>query len=96
MNQNANDQNKKSADVLQDEVSALKADLSKVQTDIQSIAQSLMGMGKDSAKEYRDLASQRMESGLDAVEKYIEQRPVTTVLAAFVVGMLAGKLFGGK
>ncbi len=65
-------QSNRSDEQLQKEMQALKADLQKVQSDVQEIAQSVVGWGRESYKHARHTASERVETGMDQLEKYVQ------------------------
>jgi len=81
---------------LRNDIDKLKEDLTHLRSDIGSLTETLVGTGRDSAKAVRDQVQHRVESGIDSAKKCIEERPVTTMAAAFGVGLLLGKLFSSK
>lgn len=83
----------RSSEQLQEEMHTLREDLRKVQGDLQQIAESAVSWGRESYEQARDVASHRMETGMDQVEQYVRQRPITMVLTAFGIGLLMGAIF---
>ena len=83
-------------DDIQSELVNLKNDLRKVKDDLRSIADALMDQGRSSASEMRDRVQERMEGGLETVQEYLEQRPITSLLVVLGVGLLVGKLMNSK
>lgn len=87
------EQGGRSSEQLQKEMQRLREDLRKVQGDLQQIAESAVGWGRQSYEQARDLASQRVETGMDQIEQYVRERPITTVLVAFGLGLITGTIF---
>jgi ElaB/YqjD/DUF883 family membrane-anchored ribosome-binding protein len=78
--------------VLRDELTDLKADLANIKDDIKSLADSAMGRARDEARLVRDRSKARVQSSIGSMEEYVEEQPLTSVLVAFGVGLLMGKL----
>ena len=83
-------------DKLGHDVDVLKSDLAKVQKDISQIASKLMNRGVAGAEGVKETVQETVEDGIEKMQGYIENRPVTSVLVALGVGMLAGMLFCRK
>ena len=77
---------------LQAELAAVKADLVALRDDLQGIAKTLVSRGKRTAVATGETISDGVESGIDHARKCVEDRPLTMMLAAFAVGLIAGKL----
>lgn len=83
------------------ETDAIRKDLEALRKDLRELAESVRASGEKQAQErlnqarhqyeeLRDMASQRSK----ALGAEIEARPFTSVLTAFGVGLLLGRLFG--
>ena len=81
---------------LASEMANLKSDLRKVKDDIRSIADALMSQGRSSAANVRDRVQERLESSVETVQEYFEQRPITSLLVVLGVGLVIGKLLNSK
>jgi ElaB/YqjD/DUF883 family membrane-anchored ribosome-binding protein len=81
---------------LQSELANLKGDLRKVKDDLRSIADALMDQGRSSASAVRDRVQERMETGVETLQEYLEQRPITSLLIVLGVGLVIGKLMTSK
>lgn len=78
---------------LENELDALKGDMSKVKSDLESLVESLIGRTKEESHAMADATRVKVKEGVSSVEHYIEDRPFTTVLVALGVGLLVGKFF---
>lgn len=78
---------------MQQEMQTLREDLQRVQRDLQQMAESAVGYGRESYEQARRAASEQMETGIEQVEQYMQERPLTTVLIAFGIGLITGTLF---
>jgi ElaB/YqjD/DUF883 family membrane-anchored ribosome-binding protein len=83
-----------SEQALRTELQTLREDLAKLQTDLRAVAQSMVESGKRQAKQTGQRLNEQMESTLDTVQDYIEERPIATVAIAFMTGMLMGRILG--
>ena len=81
---------------LESQVDALKGDLHTVKEDISSIAQLLMKQGKARATETRDNVEAKLHEKVAESRAYIEERPLTTTLYAFGIGVMAGFFFSRR
>ena len=88
--------NKTNKSEMQSEMDALRSDMAKIQKDLHALTDTLVDLGKGRARDVKHQVESQFESGLDAVETYIEEKPMTTVLIAFGIGLLVAKLFGDK
>ncbi|MGI9013701.1 MAG: hypothetical protein ACR2GY_05555 [Phycisphaerales bacterium] len=77
---------------LKAELTAVKEDLVALRDDLQGIASTLVSRGKRSAVSAGETISDGVESGIGHAREYVEDRPLTMMLAAFAVGLIAGKL----
>lgn len=83
-------------DDLQAELANLKSDLRKLKDDIRSIADAVVEQGRSSASAVRDRMQDRMESGVESLQEYFEQRPITSLLVVMGVGLIIGKLLNSR
>lgn len=81
---------------MQSELANLKGDLRKVKDDLRSIADALMNQGRSSATAVRDRVQERVEGGIDTIQEYMEQRPITSLLVVLGIGLIVGKLLNSK
>lgn len=86
------------------DLEALREDVTKLRADLSQLAKALLEKGKsetDSAKDrvvedlMAGLRSARVKGGdtLESVEHRIQEKPLMSLLIAFFVGLLLGKLF---
>lgn len=78
---------------LGEELEVLKSDLTQLRSDIRGLSESLMGTAKTRARDIKDQAGEHVEHSVASVEQYIEAKPLTSVLVAFGIGIVLGKLF---
>ena len=81
---------------MRDEMDLLKSDLARIKDDLGMMAEHVTGRARAGASVARDHAQTRFNDYHDSVEQYIEEKPLTTVLAAFGIGLLLGKIFSLK
>jgi len=86
------------------EVQALKNDLGSLRKDVGELAEALRRTGGKKAAEARRTVEDELDHVIDeirgrsrnaaaAVEKEVSDRPLTTILAAFGIGFVLGKVF---
>ncbi|MFW6032001.1 MAG: hypothetical protein ACOCTI_01345, partial [Phycisphaeraceae bacterium] len=80
---------------IRDDVRSLKEGLGKLQDDLRSLAQSVMGAGRRSA-EQAGASDTQIDDVLRQAKEQITRRPAATVAIAFVVGLMAAWLLGRK
>ena len=89
---------------VESEFDTLKDDLAKLRADVASLSATLRDITSDTVHEQVDVIRGRINSltgsakaegqqRLDELTEQIEERPLTSVLIAFGVGLLIGKLF---
>lgn len=85
------------------DLDALRAEMAQLRKDLASMAGTVKGMasevGADAYQRVRataDEARHRAERAAEDVSQTIEERPLMSVLVAFVVGLLLGALFGRR
>lgn len=78
---------------LQSDVDALKDDLGRIHDDMRSITETLLKTGKGKAEHARDQVKNQFDQGMDQVEDFIEKQPLLTVIIAFAIGLVVGKIF---
>jgi ElaB/YqjD/DUF883 family membrane-anchored ribosome-binding protein len=88
---------------IRDDVAQLHEDLQKLRTDVAHLAHAIRDVGGAKATETRaDLEKRleelktavaaRYETGLETTRKGVTDHPLTTVAAAFGIGLIAGRL----
>ena len=91
-------------DRLGKDVDTLKEDISKLKEDLSSIAESLLQRGKAETEAAKDKLGERFGSEFQAarikgrekvesIEDQIREKPIQSLLIAFVIGLFLGKLF---
>ncbi len=81
---------------LSSELEKLKQDFGKLQSDLATVMRTLGAQGKQKMQAAYDSASEYGKDALDAGRKTIEERPLTSVLVAFITGVLIAKLLDRK
>jgi ElaB/YqjD/DUF883 family membrane-anchored ribosome-binding protein len=81
---------------LSSDVEALRADLARLKEDLRSMGGSLADQARGSARSAKDAATAKWDDSVSAVHHQIEERPFTSVLVAFGVGLLVGKILDSK
>lgn len=76
-----------------DDLQAIKNDMRRLQEDLRTLTNSLGQRARTEARELRDTVREDVEEQLHGVERYVETRPITSILGAFGVGLLVGTLF---
>lgn len=74
----------------------LKEDLANLRKDLKSMADSLLHQGKDKAREAKETVSDTYEHSLDSMQRFIKEKPVTSLGIAFGVGAVLSLLFCRK
>jgi len=92
----ANEQSKSAKAELDQDVESLKEDLQQIKEDIALLADNLRGRASTKLREAKASAQAEYEEKLDSLEQCIQEKPLTTVLAAFGIGLLLGKIFSMK
>jgi len=86
-----------------DEIKALKEDLAGLRKDMQALVKTVSDDARSRGREtvnkaraeagrYADEALSRGRDGMAAIESHIEERPFTSVLMAFGIGLVIGKI----
>lgn len=86
------------------EFSAVKDDLAKLRADVANLSAALKGLTSETVHDQIDSLKGRIDrmthdakdqgrQALDDLADHIEERPVSSVLIAFGVGILLGRLF---
>lgn len=81
---------------LREELNALKADLTNIKDDIKSMADTAMYRAREEARAARDQTRAKVQSSLGSVEEYVEEQPLTSIMVAFAVGLVLGKIMSFK
>lgn len=86
-----------------DNVEALRAEMRQLRADMTAIATTLKALGTEGGTAAYEQVRQSAEHVLSeaegaasAVARKVEERPLTTVLGAFVVGLILGALFSRR
>lgn len=90
-------------DIGQD-LDALREDVTKLRADLSQLAKALLEKGKSETDSAKDKVVEELMAGLktarvrgndtvDSVEHKIQEKPLMSMLIAFFVGLLLGKLF---
>lgn len=85
------------------DVDSLKKDISRLKDDLSSIAETLLEKGKEETGAAKDKLGERFGDELEAarakgkekvesIEGQIREKPLTSLLIAFVIGLFLGKL----
>lgn len=77
---------------LKDDMTKLKADLASIASTLKQEAGERARHGYDRVREAGNHAADYARSGAHAVEHQIEERPLVSVLSAFGIGFVIGKL----
>ena len=86
------------------DVETLKEDISKLREDLSGIAQSLLDRGKSETESAKDRLSEGLsdefqaardkgKETVESLEDQIREKPLLSLLIAFVIGLFLGKLF---
>lgn len=81
---------------LRDELSSLKSDLANIKNDLKGIADTAVYRAREEARAARDRSREKVQASLGSFEEYVEEQPLTSVLVAFGVGLVLGKLMSFK
>ena len=74
---------------LDKDLETLKGDISKLREDLTGIAQKLLEKGKSETEAARDKSKETVES----LERQIKEKPMLSLIIAFILGLFLGKLF---
>ncbi|MBI2255620.1 MAG: DUF883 domain-containing protein [Proteobacteria bacterium] len=77
---------------LEKEFDVLKNDLGTLKEDVSTIAKLLAKKGQTQLNDAVDTGKARIGAGVDVLEDQITARPLTSLLVAFGIGILLGKL----
>lgn len=86
----------KEFDQMKGDVQALKADLKSLTESLRRQAEHQARAGYDRVREASGKARDQAKAGADALGDQIEERPLVSVMTAFGVGFVIGKLLGRK
>jgi ElaB/YqjD/DUF883 family membrane-anchored ribosome-binding protein len=86
------------------DLEALREDVTKLRSDLSQLAKSLLERGKSETDTAKDRVIDELMSGLrsarekgggtvESVEHRIQEKPLMSLLIAFLVGLVLGKLF---
>lgn len=77
---------------LREDLDTLKEDVSKLRSDITELTQKLLFIGKSEAGVAKDKLLDQGKRTAETLEKKIEERPLTSILVAFILGLFLGTL----
>lgn len=77
---------------LDKEFDVLKNDLGTLKEDVANIAKLLARKGTAQLNEAVDGGKARVQAGVDVLEEQVTARPLTSLLLAFGIGILLGKI----
>lgn len=77
---------------LEKDLAALRADFTRIKEDISRITQALGQRAAEKVDGAVEEAAVLGRAGIDTVEAKIHERPLTSILVAFGIGILIGKL----
>ncbi|MGH7849381.1 MAG: DUF883 family protein [Thermodesulfobacteriota bacterium] len=89
------------------DLEALREDVTKLRSDLSQLAKSLLDKGKSETDTAKDRVMEELMSNLrsardkssetvESVEHKIQEKPLMSLLIAFVVGLILGKLFESR
>ncbi len=81
---------------LHQDLNKLSEDISKLRSDLTGIAEKLLDMGKSEAGVAKDKLLEQGRKTVETVGQKIEEKPLISLLIAFIVGLLLGKLLDRK
>jgi ElaB/YqjD/DUF883 family membrane-anchored ribosome-binding protein len=81
-----------SMEELRKEIAALKSDLGDIAETIRRISGEAVGQGREQIKEKARRSRDQASEAWHAVEHEISERPATSLVAAFSVGFIVGRL----
>jgi ElaB/YqjD/DUF883 family membrane-anchored ribosome-binding protein len=77
---------------LEKEFDVLKNDLGTLKEDVSTIAKLLAKKGTAQLNDAVDSGKARVQAGVDVLEEQVTARPLTSLLVAFGIGILLGKV----
>lgn len=77
---------------LKEELAGLKADVTRLTDIIKKMSRDTAVHGRERAKRGAERAKTQVEETLDAFESEIGERPLISIVAAFGIGFVIGKL----
>ena len=81
---------------LSTELQQLKQDFAKLQSDLAAAMRTLGAQSKQKVQAAYESACEYSKDALETSRKTIEERPLTSVLVAFIAGVLIAKLLDRK
>lgn len=82
----------RSSDELAEEVEALKRDMAAMKNDAAAAAATLLERAREKAKAMKESIAAGLKTGRDSTEACIQEHPISSVLIAFGIGLVAGGL----
>lgn len=81
---------------LKQDLNMLRQDVSKLGSDLTELAHKLLDVGKSETIDAKEKFLEQGRRTRETVEKKIEERPLMVILAAFILGLVLGKLLDRK
>ena len=86
------------------DIEAVKEDLSRLRTDLRDLLRKLIETGKsetgatkerilDEINEAFELTTERSKAAVHSLENKVQENPLISILLAFLIGFILGKLF---
>lgn len=77
---------------LRSELAAMREDLALLKEDLKGFAGTLVDRSKEQAVAVGESITDNVEAGLETARDYVEERPLTMMVAALGIGLLIGRL----
>jgi len=77
---------------LREDLDILKEDVSKLRSDITELTQKLVFIGRSEAGVAKDKLLEQGKKTAETMEKKIEEKPLMSILVAFIAGLFLGSL----
>lgn len=90
------DQRSRDVEALKVEMEKLRADVAATTRTLRDLGGSLSGQAADRVRETADRARARVTKTADDVGHQIEERPLVSIIGAFLLGLLLGALFSRR
>lgn len=79
---------------LSSEMDELRGDLNKLREDLRTMADTVIGRSREQARHAQEQMQTGWDQSMHTFQKQVEERPVTTMAAAFMAGVILGRLLG--
>jgi ElaB/YqjD/DUF883 family membrane-anchored ribosome-binding protein len=81
---------------LKQDLNMLRQDVSKLGSDLTELAHKLLDVGKLETIDAKEKFLEQGRRTRETLEKKIEERPIIVILAAFILGLVLGRLLDRK